>query len=111
MNNNRILVFGALVGAATGLAAAYLMQRRAEETGTEISLTAGDGMKLGLLVMGLLRGRLAGGRGEAVKLIFKRTLGPYRSILSVRSIPIPIIWWELATYAQEKSVKSAYPPL
>ncbi|HET9590104.1 MAG TPA: hypothetical protein VFO91_15065 [Anaerolineales bacterium] len=55
MNNNRILVFGALVGAATGLAAAYLMQRRAEETGTEISLTAGDGMKLGLLVMGLLR--------------------------------------------------------
>lgn len=55
MNNNRILVFGALVGAATGLAAAYLMQRRAEETGTEVSLTAGDGMKLGLLVMGLLR--------------------------------------------------------
>ena len=55
MNQNRTLLFGALIGAFTGLAAAYLLQRRAEETGTEISITAGDGMKLGLMVLGLLR--------------------------------------------------------
>lgn len=55
MNQNRTLLFGALIGAFTGLAAAYLLQRRAEETGTEISITVGDGMKLGLMVLGLLR--------------------------------------------------------
>jgi phage protein U len=55
MNQNRILLFGALIGAATGLVAAMLLQRRAEQTGTEITLSTGDGMKLGLMVMGLLR--------------------------------------------------------
>jgi hypothetical protein len=55
MNQNRILLFGALIGATTGLVAAMLLQRRAEQTGTEITLSTGDGMKLGLMVMGLLR--------------------------------------------------------
>jgi hypothetical protein len=32
-----------------------LLNRRAEQTGTEVSLTTGDGMKLGMLVFGLLR--------------------------------------------------------
>ena len=55
MNENRILLFGALIGAFTGLAAAMLLNRRAEKTGTEVTLTAGDGMKIGMLVFGLLR--------------------------------------------------------
>jgi hypothetical protein len=55
MNENRILLFGALIGAFTGLVAAMLLKRRAEQTGSEVSLTAGDGMKLGMLVFGLLR--------------------------------------------------------
>lgn len=55
MNQNRTLLLGALIGAATGLVAAMLLNRRAEEEGTELSLTAGDGMKLGVMVIGLLR--------------------------------------------------------
>jgi len=55
MNQNRTLLFGALIGAFTGLVAAMMLNRRAEQTGTEVSLTAGDGMKLGMLVFGLLR--------------------------------------------------------
>ncbi len=55
MNKNKTLLFGALIGAGTGLAAAILLQRRAEKTGNELALTSGDGMKLGVLVFGLLR--------------------------------------------------------
>jgi phage protein U len=53
--SNRVLLFGALIGAATGLVAALMLQRRAEQTGQEISLSTGDGIQLGVLVMGLLR--------------------------------------------------------
>jgi len=53
--NNRILLFGALIGAVTGLAAALILQRRAEQTGNEISLSTGEGIQLGVMVMGLLR--------------------------------------------------------
>jgi hypothetical protein len=55
MNRNKTLLFGALIGAATGLIAANILTRRAEKTGTEMAITAGDGMKLGMLVFGLLR--------------------------------------------------------
>ena len=55
MNQNKVLLFGALIGAATGLAAAMILQRRAEKTGNEISLSTGDGVKLGMMIMGLLR--------------------------------------------------------
>jgi gas vesicle protein len=55
MNRNRTLLLGALIGAATGLVAAMLLNRRAEEEGTELAITAGDGMKLGVMVIGLLR--------------------------------------------------------
>ena len=55
MNRNRTLLLGALIGAATGLIGAMLLNRRAEESGTELALTPGDGMKLGVMVIGLLR--------------------------------------------------------
>jgi gas vesicle protein len=55
MNRNKTLLFGALIGAVTGLIAASLLQRRAEKTGNELALTSGEGMKLGVLVFGLLR--------------------------------------------------------
>jgi len=55
MNQNRILIFGALIGAATGLVAAMILQRRSEKTGAEISLSTGEGIQLGVMVMGLLR--------------------------------------------------------
>ena len=53
--NNKVLLFGALIGAATGLVAALMLQRRAEKTGREIALSTGEGIQLGVIIMGLLR--------------------------------------------------------
>jgi hypothetical protein len=61
---NKIMLLGALAGAATGLVAAMMLQRRAERTGTEISLSAGEGIQLGVMVLGLLRAVAALGDNE-----------------------------------------------
>ena len=42
-------------GAVTGLGAALLLTRRAEKDERSIAITAGEGLKLGMLVFGLLR--------------------------------------------------------
>lgn len=55
MNKNKIIFGGALIGAITGLVAAILLTRRAEKTERETALTSGEGLKLGVLVFGLLR--------------------------------------------------------
>ncbi len=55
MNKNRVLLLGALIGAATGLVAALMLQRRAEKTGTEVTISTGEGVQLGVMIMGLLR--------------------------------------------------------
>jgi len=55
MNKSRIILSGALIGAITGLIAALLLSRRAERNERETAITAGEGMKLGVLVFGLLR--------------------------------------------------------
>jgi gas vesicle protein len=55
MNKSRTLLLGALVGAVTGLIAAMLLERNAEKNEKETAITAGEGMKLGVLVFGLLR--------------------------------------------------------
>lgn len=54
-DKNKTLVIGALVGAALGLAGAFLLTRRAEETGSAITVSTGDGMRLGVMIIGLLR--------------------------------------------------------
>jgi len=51
----RTLIIGAIIGAATGLSAAYLLTRRAEQQGQALTITSGQGLKLGVLVAGLLR--------------------------------------------------------
>lgn len=55
MNKSRTLLFGALIGAFTGLIAAMLLNRNADKQEKETAITAGEGMKLGVLVFGLLR--------------------------------------------------------
>jgi len=55
MNKNRIIFFGALIGAVTGLVAAILLTHRAEKTERETAVTSGEGLKLGVLIFGLLR--------------------------------------------------------
>ncbi len=55
MNKGRTLFYGVLIGAATGLVAAMLLNRRAEKSERGTAITAGEGLKLGVLVLGLLR--------------------------------------------------------
>lgn len=55
MNKGRTILLGALIGAVTGLVAALLLARRAEKTERETALTTGEGLKLGVLIFGLLR--------------------------------------------------------
>ena len=55
MNKSRIIFGGALIGAITGLIAAILLTRRAERNDRETAITTGEGLKLGVLVFGLLR--------------------------------------------------------
>ena len=55
MNSNwkaKALIIGGLVGALTGLGATYIMVQRADEPP---EMRATDGIKLGLLLLGLVR--------------------------------------------------------
>ncbi len=58
------LIVGAVVGALVGLGAAYLMVQNAERQGSQINMTPGEGVKLGITVMGLLRQVSALGEGR-----------------------------------------------
>jgi hypothetical protein len=51
----RTLLMGAVVGLLVGVAAAYLMVQRAEDEHTTPQLQAKEGIKLGVLLFGLLR--------------------------------------------------------
>jgi gas vesicle protein len=54
-NKSRVILIGALLGAIIGLIAALLVTRRAENNDRETAITAGEGIKIGALVLGLLR--------------------------------------------------------
>ena len=49
------LVVGAVLGLLSGLLASFLLVRRAEKSGKELTLNSGEGFRLGMLVLGLLR--------------------------------------------------------
>jgi hypothetical protein len=51
----KVLIIGAVLGAMVGLGAAFLLAQNAEKEGKPPEITASDGVKLGVLVMGLLR--------------------------------------------------------
>lgn len=51
----KILLIGGLAGAAMGVVAAMMLQRRAERAGTDITLSAGEGIQLGMMALGLIR--------------------------------------------------------
>ena len=51
----QVLIIGAVVGVLTGLGAAYLLVQRAKRRAEPPNLNASEGIKLGLLVFGLLR--------------------------------------------------------
>lgn len=51
----RTILIGAVIGAAAGLIAAYILVQRTDESQQAPRLTAGDGVKVGLGVLGVLR--------------------------------------------------------
>ncbi len=73
MNSNwkaKALVIGGLVGALTGLGATYLMVQRSKDP-PEMGAT--DGLKLGLLLLGLVRQVGDLGSQEEIELEDKRS--------------------------------------
>jgi hypothetical protein len=62
----KVLLIGGLIGAVTGLGAAYLIISRSQEHDEPPKIGAGDGVRLGLLLLGLVRqiGELGAGQEE-----------------------------------------------
>jgi gas vesicle protein len=54
-NRGRTILFGVLIGAVTGLVAALLLNRRAAKDERTTAITTGEGLKVGVLLFGLLR--------------------------------------------------------
>ncbi len=54
-SKGRTILIGVLIGAATGLVAAMMINRRAEDSGESTAITTGEGLKLGVMIVGLLR--------------------------------------------------------
>ena len=63
-NKGRILFLGAFIGAVTGLIAAMLLNRRAIKEERSTAITTGEGLKLGVMVVGLLRAIASLGEDE-----------------------------------------------
>jgi hypothetical protein len=75
MNSNwkaKALIIGGLVGALTGLGATYIMVQRSEGPP---EMGAADGLKLGLLLLGLVRQVGDLGSQKEIELEDKRSLG------------------------------------
>ena len=51
----KILVAGGVLGVLTGLGAAFLLIQRSEKTGQMPKLSAMEGVKVGVMIFGLLR--------------------------------------------------------
>lgn len=49
------LVAGGIIGLLTGLAGAYLVIRKQEQTGETLKLTSGEGAKIGMGIVSLLK--------------------------------------------------------
>lgn len=58
MNNldtRKLIIIGAGIGALTGILAAFLLIKRASQENGKDLITPGEGVKLGLGILGLLR--------------------------------------------------------
>jgi hypothetical protein len=62
----KVLLIGGLIGALTGLGAAYLIISKSQVHDEPPKIGAGDGVRLGLLLLGLVRqiGELGAGQEE-----------------------------------------------
>jgi len=66
-NRARTLLIGALIGAIVGMIASVLLNRRSDKDEKSTALTTGDGLKIGVLVFGLLRAIASLGEDEKKK--------------------------------------------
>jgi hypothetical protein len=55
----KTLIIGGVLGALTGVGAAYLLTKRAEQKGTSLTISPGKGVQLGVMIAGLLRSILS----------------------------------------------------
>ena len=58
MNNNwqtKTMIIGAVIGAVAGVIGAYILIQASEKAGNQPQISAGDGVKVGLGVMAVLR--------------------------------------------------------
>lgn len=60
----KVLILGAVIGAVTGLLGAYLLIQRSKNEAMAPKLNAGEGVRLGVLLFGLLRQIQLLGQGE-----------------------------------------------
>lgn len=51
----KAMIFGGIIGAVSGVGAAYILVQRAEAENAQPRLSAGEGVTLGLGILGLLR--------------------------------------------------------
>ncbi len=51
----KVILIGVVAGALVGFGAAYLFTQNADDPGHRPEFTPGDGVRLGLMVLGLLR--------------------------------------------------------
>lgn len=51
----KTMIFGTVLGAVAGAVSAFLLIQRAEKENTQPKLTTGEGIQVGLGVLGLLR--------------------------------------------------------
>jgi hypothetical protein len=51
----KVMIFGTVLGALVGAGAAYLLVQRAESKDDTVHVGAGEAVKIGVLIFGLLR--------------------------------------------------------
>jgi len=51
----RVILAGGLIGAFFGVGMAYLLTQRAERKGGQLKLGTGEGLRLGVLLLGLMK--------------------------------------------------------
>jgi hypothetical protein len=51
----KTLIMGGVLGLLSGLLAAFLLIQRSQQNETEVNINAGDGVKVGLGVLGVLK--------------------------------------------------------
>lgn len=54
-SNSKILFIGGMLGLMSGLLAAYLLVQKSQEREKDLSISAGDGVKVGLGILGVLK--------------------------------------------------------